>query len=325
MTVTTADMSSNIGPGSRPKRKLAPVGYKEPNLSGDGQISVISDGEIVKVPPSKASFVLSDLGRYEMKVLITKQKMKSTHASRKRTKASKSEIFPFLSMPGELRNQIYELALVNPDGHYLVATYRKGMRTVRAANHGAYSNITSRYFLPKHRDATTAHGLFAVNRQTNEEARTLVYSKPFVFENDTALHTFFVAIGAKNRALLTNISLETWCGRGSFWNMPFQAFSMLLFPSFSMLSMGCDNISRFHFKPTLHEIMHPEHLAEAFYTKAHPWLRALVRSKGSTDAAVAVIEFNADENEQGRCSVNHRIDVRQAMDKFKAALKRRLC
>jgi len=246
------------------------------------------------------------------------------------TKASKRKIFPFLSLPAELRNQIYELALVNPQGHYLVAKHRNRMRTVRTATHGTstYTGAYNPYERLRATDAEPppqlADGLFAVNRQINEEACTLVYPKPFVFENSVALHTFLVAIGAKNRGMLTEIGLLEWGGRRQARNM--------LFPAFSMLSMGCDNISRFHYSPSYWQMQRPDEFATDFYKEAHPWLRALVTSKGSKDAAVDVVEFNDRDDRLGDSDLAsysyiggyNAPDGNEGMDKFKEALKRRL-
>jgi len=257
------------------------------------------------------------------------QKMKSTRTSKKMTTASKRKIFPFLSLPAELRNQIYELALVNPQGHYLVAKRRNKMRTVRAAAHGTHtynSRHTRHQRLRSHKadlPSRLAYGLFAVNRQINEEACTLVYPKPFVLESSTALHTFLVVIGAKNRGLLTDIGLQDWGGRSRSWNT--------LFPAFSMMSMGCDNICRLHFTASIWAATFPAKMADEFYREAQPWLLTLIKIKGSKDAALDVIEFTSREDVRNYGSgfrdyyPDYTGDVGEAMKNFKEALKGRLC
>ena len=142
----------------------------------------------------------------------------------------KKKIFPFLELPGELRNKIYNYCLHDPAGVYLFAATQKYRRTVsRGAGLDYYgeSPIThstddendeqeeEKAELPSDVMRPFVPALLAVCKKINEEARGILYDHVFHVRDSMTLHSFLVDLGPRGATYLKNVELGEWgYGRG---------------------------------------------------------------------------------------------------------------
>ncbi|KAI4728971.1 hypothetical protein E4T49_03200 [Aureobasidium sp. EXF-10728] len=153
--------------------------------------------------------------------------------------------FPFLSLPNELRNKIYLLALEDPDG----MTLKEGWRAYRRVPQRGqfYSNNTKDRYeelanlnfgrcvdsqgpdLQNQAVCTLVPSLLAVSKQIYAEAAVILYAQPLHFENTTALHSFLAPLSSQTASLIRNITIHayvTW-GRGIRKAMNVSALTLL--------------------------------------------------------------------------------------------------
>jgi hypothetical protein len=150
--------------------------------------------------------------------------------------------FRFLDLPAELRDEIYDLALVEPNGLTLVAqtknlrkSVRRGTISIEETEH--YNGLRRKYgyfswYRP--RDASDSSfsslgeatrqlvpKLLAVNKQIREEGSTVLYKQEIIMQDASALHHFLAKIGPYNRALVSTITVKGWHG-GELCASPFR-------------------------------------------------------------------------------------------------------
>jgi hypothetical protein len=150
--------------------------------------------------------------------------------------------FPFLSLPSELRNKIYSLALEDPDGMVMGEGWRAHRRVPKRCHHishGAqnrYADWNNLYCADSSnresvRDTpcTLLPSLLAVSKQIYAEAAAILYSQPLHFTCTTALHSFLAPLSNKTASLVLSITLheyETY-GRGVRKAMNVSALTLL--------------------------------------------------------------------------------------------------
>ncbi|KER00706.1 hypothetical protein AUEXF2481DRAFT_24999 [Aureobasidium subglaciale EXF-2481] len=215
-------------PSSR-LRKRARVSYVEPaefDIESDADSGYNSDSSVEWGPRSNA-----------------KQTKTKSHRKEKPTKPVKP--FPFLSLPTELRNKIYFLALEDPNGMVLGEGWRAHRRVpVRTQHFGhgnkdlyaGLSNLTPSEPLPdgtlpdsKESQRTLIPSILAVNKQIYAEAAAILYAQPLHFINTVALHSFLAPMSDQTASLIRNITVhtyETW-GRGVRKAMNVSALTLL--------------------------------------------------------------------------------------------------
>jgi len=111
--------------------------------------------------------------------------------------------FPFLSLPPELRNEIYLLSF--GAAHLTISFHYQSHGLGRAvARRRNARNLD-------HASDTILNGALAlVNHQVYHETFSMLYVQPLHFQDAAALHTFLVTIGPVHRALLSDITLHSW-------------------------------------------------------------------------------------------------------------------
>ena len=147
--------------------------------------------------------------------------------------------FPFLELPAELRNRVYEFCLVDPDPISLISRFKNQHRQVirKPCDYAhvlqdSYRNHRYRQTGPTARDWLVSHrqlhpALLAVNRQVHEEAVMYLYSQPIHVEDTTALWTFLSTIGS-NRRRIREIHIHGYgVGRGTHRAMNHVALTTL--------------------------------------------------------------------------------------------------
>ncbi|CAK1364700.1 unnamed protein product [Cercospora beticola] len=244
-----------------------------------------------------------DDGTYGKKRTSKTKRAKVARAFAKPRKDKKVKPFRFLDLSAELRNRIYEFALVEPSELTLVArtkNYRRGI--VRGAIDVAETSrhygkkYRYRYYdwrieghdkdeseEPKNDERSLVPNLLAVNRQIREEASSYLYKQELILEDTNALHIFLACIGPSNRELLTDVTIRGWgVGRGTMKGYNFSALTML---------QGCTNLQSLRFECSLDRYLDSASLARQIYRDGVFFLEAIGDAQGRYDAAVDVVQL----------------------------------
>lgn len=171
-------------------------------------------------------FFITDISQRTSKT----KRAKVARAFAKPRKDKKVKPFRFLDLSAELRNRIYEFALVEPSELTLVArtkNYRRGIirGAIDVAENPRHYGKKYRYRYydwrsegqgndeseePKNDERSLIPNLLAVNRQIRDEASSYLYKQELILEDTNALHIFLACIGPSNRELLTNVTIRGW-------------------------------------------------------------------------------------------------------------------
>lgn len=205
----------------------------------------------------------------------------------------KTKIFPFLELPGEIKNMIYSYALIDPTGINLVGTFKHRRRTVERVSGELHNNIShgnnwsaarlndglrGRYEVP----ATLAPSLLLANKQIYQEARDILYSNQFVFGDSFALYNFMLNLSPTGAKQLQHLRIKEWCyGRGM------KGYNHSCFAAL----VQATNIKTLRFDSLSGWSSDPKGSASKLYRDAFPWLEAVGAAKGKADAAVDMLTF----------------------------------
>lgn len=140
--------------------------------------------------------------------------------------------FPFMSLPAELRNEIYSLVL---DASNLTVSYHYqdhdvGKAVARRRNCRDIDHAS---------DTILNSALVLANRQIYHETFAMLYMQPLHFQDAAALHTFLLTIGPAHRAMLTDVTLHNWT-----YGFPLNHPSLTLLSeakNVNRLRVQCDN------------------------------------------------------------------------------------
>ncbi|KAK3696068.1 hypothetical protein LTR37_018149 [Vermiconidia calcicola] len=214
--------------------------------------------------------------------------------------------FEFMSLPAELRDYIYELALVDPEGITVVSKTKAYRRTVaRGAisdnGNGFYPGRSRGYHrrryinLDDDEDGDESQepeldpkqlipALLAVNKQVRAEATGYLYQQSIILEDTMALHTFLAAIGPANRSQVADLTIRAWgTGRGTHKAMNVAALTLL---------STCTNLKSFNLDCEIGWLREPKNLARRLYRDGHYFFEAYGVANGKKDAAVEVLGLN---------------------------------
>lgn len=211
-----------------------------------------------------------------------------------------------LTMPQEIRDEIYELALTEPDG-ITVTTRKSNHRHIVERGHIVVSEGNNysgkqqpRYRGYRHtriragasftyfgtrRQASLSPSLCAVSKQMREEASSVLYKQEIILADTTALHVFITTIGPFNWRLLSHLTIKGWGVLKSNSSHNFAAFAAMA---------GCVNLKSLFLDCSITTYPNtPAHqLAEQIYTNAHFFLEAYGTANGRYDAALDVLEMS---------------------------------
>ncbi|KAK3082006.1 hypothetical protein LTS18_008444 [Coniosporium uncinatum] len=222
-----------------------------------------------------------------------------------------SNTFPFLSLPAELRNTIYELALTDPSQlHHLVSTSKKYRRTVRrdalcSADERWQNLYGSNRFRASYNHplssqpgatddrktlATLSPALLVANRQIYREAKGFLYAGPIVVEDTTALHAWLAGLGRETRGLLEELTVAR---RGQS-----RSHKAMNHPALTLLAEGATRLKVLRFECRVGDGVTAERVVQQVHRDGLAWLEAVGKEKGRRDAGVEVLRLS-EENWAG--------------------------
>ena len=233
-----------------------------------------------------------------------------------------------MSLPAELRNQIYALALTDPNGIFLVSKTKRYRRTVERSL--SFSSKSVYYYSRRYYGLDTRSqpsivtanlvlpallsNLLLLNKAIYAETQPILYGdNTFVVEDTMAMHAFLAKIGPKNRGNITDLTVKGWGYT--------KAHKALNYPALTML-VDAVNLRRLHLDCQIFWRPDPKKIAKQVYRDGFHWLEAVGARKGKFDAAVDIIEI-ADKHGTGDES-NFKPTSDEMREKFKAELRRLL-
>ena len=271
------------------KRKRAQISYAE--LDDERFDSAYESGPNDEEQDGHSTYGSEKKSNKSTKIQVNKKAKPNPPKSKKSSKP-----FPFLSLPAELRDYIYELALTDGGGLAIVSKTKAFRRTIAR---GFISDGDGwHYHFNGHRrrdvyDAdggmrdtynTLAPNLLAVNKQIHAEAIGYLYKQPLIFEDTMALHTFLAAIRPSNRLQLSELVIKGWGnGRGTHKAMNFCAMTILA---------DCINLKSLNLDCNIGWFRSPQQLAGQIYRDGHYFLEAYGTANGGKDVGVKVLKLS---------------------------------
>ncbi|KAK5113035.1 hypothetical protein LTR85_011057 [Meristemomyces frigidus] len=318
------------------KRKRAQVSYLDEDEELDDLLGVREDTAVTQEPDDDADDDDVTYGSRKVSLtlvptfdisLTSLQKVKKSSMRKKAKTSSGSKPakdqkpFPFMSLPAELRDQIYELALVDPSGVSLVSKTKSYRRTVIRAVILEYGD--THYYGRRRRrridqqsqstqseDAhnTLVPALLAVSKQVHSEGLGYLYQQPIVLQDTHALHSFLSVIGSM-RSRVTHLTVEGWGGgRGTNHAMNFCAFPLLGL---------CTNLQTLFLDCNIGWLRNPRGLARQMFRDGHHFFEAYGAANGSKDAAVDVLALSDSNYDNNRHNWRVRNQALPEKDDFK--------
>ncbi|KAI4181390.1 MAG: hypothetical protein L6R41_006652 [Letrouitia leprolyta] len=221
------------------------------------------------------------------------KKVKLSAPSKPAKPLLKKQIFPFTSLPPELKNKIYEYVLTSEHEVPIVWKLRQYRHIAVLGDtdsfqaflrRGRYSYLSK----PAKQVQTPSFGpsILRLNRQFYAETLPILYgANTFAFENTHAMLAFCACIKPKNCALLRQVSLK---------HMGYSKGTKALNnPGFAQLASAV-NLTRLIMDCSIHYSGRGDQIARQFYRDAHHWLEAVASNKGRRDAAVEIVELGVE-------------------------------
>lgn len=284
--------STAATPRIYPKRKRADISYHE---SGSEESEVddryeARDEKRTATTRKVCASILAVFANMSSKNLL--QKLKTSHTALSTKPLPKRKIFPFTSLPAELRNQIYALALTDVNTIFLISITKSYRRTVQRLRPGFVIRrpdglIRDTPYYRTHSEArvvlpTLMPNLLLLNQAIYAETQPILYAgNSFAVDDTKAMHAFLANIGPKNRATISDLTIHGWGDT--------RALKALNYPAFTLLA-GAVNLTRLYINCKI--IYHdPKCQAKQLYRDGFHWLEAVGVAKGKFDAAIDVIEI----------------------------------
>jgi hypothetical protein len=230
-----------------------------------------------------------------------------------------------MELPPELRDVIYEMALIDDNGILLAAITKGYRRTIYRCPYDPGEWHYTRRVLEK---GETNRGvvsnelvpnLLAVSKQIHHEAVNMLYGQELMFQDTDALHRFLTIIGPRNAQRLLSIDIKELC-RGKIRNtLNHCAFmSLTTATKLKALHLPMDDFSQYTCAKTL---------ARGLFCIAHFFLEAYGAAHGRKDAAIDVIQLDDDTFEVFRPSWrgNTRVVKQHTPEENRAIYRAELC
>lgn len=233
-----------------------------------------------------------------------KAKAERRTLAKRNARPTKKTIFPFLDLPAELRNTIYQMALEDPNDMTIISKTKILRRVTVRGLAKTYTDDVG--YHRRHRVRPTpdpskprvelSPALLAVNRQINTEGGTVLYSQKLHLEDMVAVYQFLTQVGHANRQLIRDITVHGWGeGRGVHKSLNHPAFSMLAgVTNLRRLFLDCRveyGVAYRSWPVQHHQTRSLVSMATRFYRDGHNWLDAVGVATGNRDAALDILEL----------------------------------
>lgn len=204
------------------------------------------------------------------------------------------------SLPAELRNKIYQMALIGSEAdepifitsvtkyHRRVATRCTENTCDPQFNRGHYGQSA----IPK--DNNFSPNILAVSKTIHAESAFLLYSQPIFVADNNALLTFLSQIGPRHSTLLRDITVGTWCDSRSHKSINFPAMALLAQSTNLERLKIASTIAYFNSLSwsTRKPVEIAVKVARHVFRDCYPWLESVGRAKGDIFAGIDVLELN---------------------------------
>ena len=245
----------------------------------------------------------------------------------------KRKIFPFLKLPAEIRNIIYEYTLTDPSGINLVGVFKHKRRNVERISAKLQASLAEgSSWSDAHRmnnsirnnqeeePAPLVTSLLAVNKQIHQEGVDILYGKnEFIFTDSFALYNFMINLGPSRSKSLRTLRILGWLHGRAMKAYNHSCFAVLVWAT---------NITAFHIDSQIGWYRASKYGADQLYRDAFPWMESVGMAQGKVDAVVDIIKLGED-NFDGRNSY-HRYSSQapksndDMYEEFKTALRKSL-
>ncbi|EUC46244.1 hypothetical protein COCMIDRAFT_25673 [Bipolaris oryzae ATCC 44560] len=249
-----------------------------------------ASGRYSKRKRTQVSYHLDDLEYSD-----TESDFESPQAKKPKARTTKTlpkrKTFPFLDLPAEIRNTIYNYALCDPSGiNFISACYKK--RRVAARVSAEYMSKISRYYNTTSKRATgdniDANGdyvplvpsLLAVNKQIYHEGIDILYGNQLTFVDSLALYSFLINLGPVRAQRLRKLQILGW-----HHSRAMKVYNNACFAALAWAT----NLTSFDIRAPIGSYRAMHDGADQFYRDAFPWLEAVGAAKGKPDAALDVL------------------------------------
>lgn len=179
-------------------------------------------------------------------------------------------------LPAELKNEIYALALIHPNGVYLVSKTKRYRYTVQMQPTRSPNTTIATL-------SALTPNILLLNRAIHAETQPILYGgNTFALEDTKTLHAFLANIGHKNCATLTDITLLGWGTTRTQTALNYPAFTLLV---------DAVKLQHLHLDCRI-DWGGAKSVAKQLYRNGIHWLEAVGVAKGRFDAAIEVIEIS---------------------------------
>ncbi|KAH6876018.1 hypothetical protein BKA58DRAFT_380869 [Alternaria rosae] len=216
----------------------------------------------------------------------------------------KRKIFPFLNLPAEIRNIIYEYTLTDSSGINLVGVFKHKRRNVERISAKLQAELSQEsgwsdsqrmnngVRKTQEEPAPLVTSLLAVNKQIHQEGVDILYGKnEFIFTDSFALYNFMINLGPNRAKSLRTLRILGWLHGRAMKAYNHSCFSALVWAT---------NITAFHIDSQIGWYRASKYGADQLYRDAFPWMEAVGMAKGKVDAIVDIIKFNEDHFDEHR-------------------------
>lgn len=229
-----------------------------------------------------------------------------------------------MELPPELRDMIYEMALTDADGMFIVPTTKTYRRTVCRAGSDDMEMCRYRQRGSRHRVAEDGNApkqlvpnLLAVSKQIHNETINMLYGQDFAFTDTDALNRFLTVIGQRNQQRLRSIDVQSFCTGRRTRAINHCAF-MALAGATKLKTLILNNDEFRHYSG-------PKGLARGLYSNTHFFLEAYGAAHGRIDAAIDIIELDEYAFESFYCYRRRVAANQQNPEENKAIFRAELC
>ncbi|PSN70496.1 hypothetical protein BS50DRAFT_488573 [Corynespora cassiicola Philippines] len=222
-----------------------------------------------------------------------------------------NKIFPFLSLPAELRNRIYEECL--PDPTQLPEQYEHNgaefwiqfrQKQLRRSFNVIEALDTDSYEWDQLEPGPKRLGmnLLAVCKQIYDEMAPMFYRQRLVFQDPDALISFTSHLSPRTAKLIRHMEIRTWGNTRTRKNRGFLAMTMLGAKGVTNLEVLRISCALDHFYSSSwgrnkgQHVPIPKRVAKKAYRDCHVWLEAVAVASGDYLKGADILQLGSEDN-----------------------------